>query len=156
MKLLIGNLSSDVSPGLIQSTFEAFGSVSSITITKENFTDKYVAQLEMPNINEASRAIEQMDGKEIGGRLVIIKNRNELIAELSAAKNKEISERVEDKGKTIANIEPALDINESARMTSENRRNLKSERRKIESQLFNKEKGIVIDRRNEVDRRDLV
>jgi len=153
MKLLIANLSSDVSPGLIQSTFEAFGSVSSIIITRENYTDKYIAQLEMPNFNEASNAISQIDGKEIGGTVVIIKNKNELIAEISAAANKEIDESAETKSETNVMVTPVLDINESARLTSENRRNLKSERRVIQSPLFSKEKGLVIDRRTNVDRR---
>ena len=153
MKLLIANLSSDVSPGLIQSTFEAFGSVSNIIITRENYTDKYIAQLEMPNFNEASNAISQIDGKEIGGTVVIIKNKNELIAEISAAANKEIDEGVETKTETNAMVTPVLDINESARLTSENRRNLKSERRVIQSPLFSEEKGLVIDRRKNVDRR---
>ena len=153
MKLLIANLSSDVSPGLIQSTFEAFGSVSNIIITRENYTDKYIAQLEMPNFNEASNAISQIDGKEIGGTVVIIKNKNELIAEISAAANKEIDEGVETKSETNAMVTPVLDINESARLTSENRRNVKSERRVIQSPLFSEEKGLVIDRRKNVDRR---
>ena len=153
MKLLIANLSSDVSPGLIQSTFEAFGSVSNIIITRENYTDKYIAQLEMPNFNEASNAISQIDGKEIGGTVVIIKNKNELIAEISAAANKEIDEGVEIKSETNAMVTPVLDINESARLTSENRRNVKSERRVIQSPLFSEEKGLVIDRRKNVDRR---
>ena len=154
MKLLVGNLSSDVSPGLVQSTFEAFGKVSIITLTKEKFSDKYIAQLEMPNISEASNAIEQIDGKEIGGRIVTIRNKNELIAEISAAADKEIGYRVENKSRPDANMYPLLDINESAGMTSENRRNLKSDRRIILSPLFSEEKGLVIDRRKDVDRRD--
>ena len=154
MKLLVGNLSSDVSPGLVQSTFEAFGKVSIITLTKEKFSDKYIAQLEMPNISEASNAIEQIDGKEIGGRIVTIRNKNELIAEISAAADKEIGDRVVNKSRPDANMYPLLDINESAGMTSENRRNLKSDRRIILSPLFSEEKGLVIDRRKDVDRRD--
>ena len=156
MKLLVGNLSANVSPGLIQSIFEAFGTVSAISITKESLTDEYVAQIDMPDISEASNAFEHVDGREIGGRLVIIKNKKELIDEISAATNSETIEQVGDKISTKANKDPALDIHEYARMTSENRRNFNNERRKMLSSLFTVEKGIVIDRRNNVDRRDSI
>jgi len=156
LKLLVGNLSSKVTPGLIQSIFEAFGTVSAISITKESLTDEYVAQIDMPDISEASNAFEHVDGKEIGGRLVIIKNKKELIDEISAAANNENIEQVEDKISTMRSIEPAIDINEYASMTSENRRNFDNERRKIHSSLFSMEKGIVIDRRNNVERRDSI
>lgn len=156
MKLLVGNLSANVSPGLIQSIFEAFGTVSAISITKESLTDEYVAQIDMPDISEASNAFEHVDGREIGGRLVIIKNKKELIDAISAATNNETIEQVGDKISTIGNMDPALDIHEYARMTSENRRNFNNERRKMLSSLFTVEKGIVIDRRNNVDRRDSI
>ncbi|MCH8305201.1 MAG: hypothetical protein IIB94_08750 [Candidatus Marinimicrobia bacterium] len=154
MKLLVGNLSSEITPGLVQSIFETYGSVTSISITKEKFTNEYIAQIEMPNAHEAANAIEHVDSKEIGGRSVIIKNREELINEISTVTNNENSEHVEDNSSTNADIDIAIDIHESARMTSENRRNLKSERRTIKSPLFSKERGLVIDRRNEIDRRD--
>ena len=156
MKLLVGNLSSEVTPGLIQSIFGAFGTVSTISITKESLTNEYVAQIDMPDISEASNAFEHVDGKEIGGRLVIIKNKKELIDEISAAANNETVERVEDKISTMRSIDPAIDINEDANMTSENRRKFDNERRIIESPLFSMEKGIVIDRRNNVERRDSI
>lgn len=156
MKLIVGNLSSEVTPGLIQSIFEAFGTVSTLSITKENLTDEYVAQIEMPDISEAANAIEHVDGKEIGGRLVIIKNKNELFDEISRAAKNEISEQVADKNSAKANMDPALDIHEYEKMTTENRRDLGSNRRKIKSPLFSREKGIVIDRRNIADRRESI
>ena len=80
MKLLVGNLSSEVTPGLIQSTFEAFGTVLSVSLTKEEFSNEFIAQIEMPSATEASKALNNIDGKEIGGRLVIIKNKKEFVA----------------------------------------------------------------------------
>ena len=156
MKLFVGNLSADVSPGLIQSTFEAYGTVSNVSLTKADFTDEFIAQIEMPNATEASNALKNIDGKTIGGKSVVIKNKKELIDRLSDAAKPESSEQVQDKISTIGNLDPAPDIDEYARMTSEDRRDLNSERRKIRSSLFSREKGIVIDRRNIGDRRDSI
>ncbi len=154
MKLLVGNLSADVSPGLIQSTFEAFGTVLNVSLTKENFTNEFIAQIEMPNATEASNALKHIDGKTIGGKSVIIKNKKEIIDRISNAANSEISEQVQDKIRTIANREDAIDIHEYARMTTEDRRDQNMDRRKVRSSLFSEEKGIVINRRKNQDRRN--
>lgn len=156
MKLLVSNLSSRVTPRLIQSIFEAFGTVSTISITKESIADEYVAQIDMPDMKEALNAIKHVDGNEIGGRLVTVTNDNDLKDKITTATKNEIVDQVEDKNNTIANIDPDLDIHEHARMTAENRRDISSDRRKIQSVLFSMEKGIVIDRRNSIDRRDSV
>ncbi len=156
MKLFVGNLSADVSPGLIQATFEAYGKVLNVSLSKENFTNEFIAQIEMPNAAEASNAVKHIDGKTIGGKSVIIKNKKDLIDRISDAAQPEISEQVLDKISTIRNMEPAPDIDEYTRMTSEDRRDFNNERRKIQSSLFSREKGIVIDRRNIADRRDSI
>ena len=154
MKLFVGNLSADVSPGLIQSTFEAYGTVLNVSLTKENFTSEFIAEIEMPNAYEASNALTHIDGKTIGGKSVIIKNKKEIIDRISDAANNEISEQVQDKIRTIANMEDAGDIHESARMTTEDRRDQNKDRRIVQSSLFSEEKGIVINRRKNEDRRD--
>ena len=156
MKLFVGNLSADVSPGMIQSMFEAYGTVSSVSLAKENSTDKYMAQVEMPNDSEASNAIMHIDGNTIGGSSVIIKNKKELIEPTANVANIEYSEQVQDKSSTIAKMDDAIDIHEYARMTMDNRRDQKMDRRKDQSPLFKKEKGIVIDRRLMEDRRDSI
>ena len=156
MKLFVGNLSAEVSPGLIQSTFEAFGTVLNVSLSKEKFTDEFIAEVEMPNVTEASNAVKHIDGTTIGGNSVIIKNKKKLIEQFSDAAKTENSEQVQDKISTTGNIGPAPDIHEFARMTSDDRRDLKNERRKILSSLFSREKGIVIDRRNNDDRRDSI
>ena len=156
MKLFVGNLSADVSPGLLQSTFEAYGKVLNVSLSKENFTNEFIAQIEMPNATEASNAVKHIDGTIIGGNSVIIKNKKKVIEQFSDAAKTEISEQVQDKISAIGNMDPAPDIHEFARLTSDDRRDLKNERRKILSSLFSREKGIVIDRRNNVDRRDSI
>lgn len=156
MKLFVGNLSADVSPGLLQSTFEAYGKVLNVSLSKENFTNEFIAQIEMPNATEASNAVKHIDGTIIGGNSVIIKNKKKVIEQFSDAAKTEISEQVQDKISTIGNMDPAPDIHEFARLTSDDRRDLKNERRKILSSLFSREKGIVIDRRNIDDRRESI
>jgi RNA recognition motif-containing protein len=70
MNIYVGNLSFDVSEENLQTTFGAFGQVSSATIVK----DKYSGQprgfgfVEMPDQNEARAAIENLNGKELLGR----------------------------------------------------------------------------------------
>jgi len=156
LKLFVGNLSADVSPGLIQSTFEAFGTVLNVSLTKENFTNEFIAQVEMPNAAEASIAVEQIDGQTIGGKPVIIKNKKELRDRISDAATTEISEKVQDKSSTIGSMDLSPDIHEYAGSALDDRRDFKNERRKILSSLFSREKGIVIDRRNSADRRSSV
>lgn len=156
MKLFVGNLSADVSPGLLKSTFETYGKVLNVSLSKENFTNEFIAQIDMPNAAEASNAADHIDGTIIGGNSVIIKNKKKVLEQFSDAAKTEISEQVQDQISTIGNMDPAPDIHEFARLTSDNRRDLKNERRKILSSLFSREKGIVIDRRNIVDRRESV
>jgi RNA recognition motif-containing protein len=70
MNIYVGNLSFDVSEENLQTTFGAFGQVSTATIVK----DKYSGQprgfgfVEMPDQNEARTAIENLNGKELLGR----------------------------------------------------------------------------------------
>lgn len=70
MNIYVGNLSFDVSEENLQTTFGAFGQVSSATIVR----DKYSGQprgfgfVEMPDQNEARTAIENLNGKELLGR----------------------------------------------------------------------------------------
>jgi len=70
MNIYVGNLSFDVSEENLQTTFEAFGQVSSATIVR----DKYSGQprgfgfVEMPDQNEARTAIANLNGKELLGR----------------------------------------------------------------------------------------
>lgn len=70
MNIYVGNLSFDVKEENLQTTFEAFGKVSSVTIVR----DKYSGQprgfgfVEMPDENEARTAIAGLNGKELLAR----------------------------------------------------------------------------------------
>jgi RNA recognition motif-containing protein len=70
MNIYVGNLSFDVKEENLQTAFEAFGKVSSVTIVR----DKYSGQargfgfVEMPDQNEARTAIASLNGKDLLGR----------------------------------------------------------------------------------------
>jgi RNA recognition motif-containing protein len=70
MNIYVGNLSRDMSEAELREAFEAFGQVSSASIIK----DKYSGQsrgfgfVEMPNKEEADKAIASLNGKEMKGR----------------------------------------------------------------------------------------
>jgi RNA recognition motif-containing protein len=70
MKIYVGNLSRDVSEGELKEAFAAFGEIASVAI----ITDKYSGEsrgfgfVEMPKQEEATAAINAMNGKAIKGR----------------------------------------------------------------------------------------
>ena len=70
MNIYVGNLSFDVKEENLQTAFEAFGKVNSVTIVR----DKYSGQprgfgfVEMSDHNEALTAIANLNGKELLGR----------------------------------------------------------------------------------------
>jgi len=70
MNIYVGNLSFDAKEEDLQTAFQAFGQVSSVTIVR----DKYSGQargfgfVEMPDQNEARTAIANLNGKELLGR----------------------------------------------------------------------------------------
>jgi RNA recognition motif-containing protein len=75
MNIYVGNLSFEVSGENLRQAFEAFGQVSSATIIK----DKYSGQsrgfgfVEMPNRDEAQAAIKNLNGKELKGQKMNVK-----------------------------------------------------------------------------------
>jgi cold-inducible RNA-binding protein len=70
MNIYIGNLSFTTTEADLKEAFQAFGEVSSCNIIK----DKYSGQsrgfgfVEMPNKDEALKAISTMNGKDLKGR----------------------------------------------------------------------------------------
>jgi len=70
MNIYVGNLSFDAKEEDLQTAFQAFGQVSSVTIVR----DKYSGQargfgfVEMADQNEARTAIANLNGKELLGR----------------------------------------------------------------------------------------
>ena len=70
MNIYVGNLNFNLKEDELKKIFEEYGEVSSIKI----ITDKYSGRskgfgfIEMTNDNEAAEAIEQLNGKDVGGR----------------------------------------------------------------------------------------
>lgn len=70
MNIYVGNLPFTASEDDIRSAFEAFGTVSAVSIIKDKFTNESrgFAFVEMPNNAEAQAAITGMNGKDFKGR----------------------------------------------------------------------------------------
>jgi RNA recognition motif-containing protein len=74
MNIYVGNLSRDVSEAELKEAFQAFGEVSSCNIIKDKFTgeSRGFGFVEMPNKEEAEKAIAGMNGKDIKGRNITV------------------------------------------------------------------------------------
>lgn len=72
MNIYVGNLSHDVTEDSLREAFEAFGQVESINIIKDRFSgeSRGFGFVEMPSRQEAEKAIEEMNGKDLMGRAV--------------------------------------------------------------------------------------
>ena len=70
MNIYVGNISYQASDDDLLEVFEAIGSVDSASIIFDRYSgrSKGFGFVEMPNDEEATRAIEQLDGKELLGR----------------------------------------------------------------------------------------
>ncbi|MCR9291574.1 MAG: RNA-binding protein [bacterium] len=72
--IYVGNLSFRATEEDVRGAFEAHGEVSSVNIITDRETGRSrgFAFVEMPNSDEASTAIEAINGKEIAGRGVTV------------------------------------------------------------------------------------
>lgn len=70
MNIYVGNISKDLSEEELREAFAAFGQVSTVNIIKDKFTGEYrgFAFVEMPVKEEATVAINSLNGKELKGR----------------------------------------------------------------------------------------
>ena len=70
MKVYVGNLSYDANEDALREAFGAFGEIRSISIITDRETGRPrgFAFVEMGTSDEATKAIEALDGKEIAGR----------------------------------------------------------------------------------------
>lgn len=70
MKLYVGNLSRDVTEDDLREAFQAFGKVAEVNVIKDRFNgvSKGFGFVEMPEQDEAKKAIEGLHMKEINGR----------------------------------------------------------------------------------------
>lgn len=70
MNIFVGNLSYDLREDELEQLFAEYGEVSSAKVISDKFTgrSKGFGFVEMPNDEEAAKAIEALDGKEVSRR----------------------------------------------------------------------------------------
>ena len=74
MNIYVGNLSRDVSEGDLREAFQAYGTVQTASIIKDKFTgdSRGFGFVEMPNKEEAEKAIASLNGKQLKGRTATV------------------------------------------------------------------------------------
>jgi RNA recognition motif-containing protein len=70
MNIYCGNLNWQTTEAGLQTAFEEYGEVSSVTIIKDRYTgqSRGFGFVEMPNDTEGQAAISAMNGKDLDGR----------------------------------------------------------------------------------------
>jgi RNA recognition motif-containing protein len=70
MNIYVGNLSFSVSEADLKEAFAAFGAVQTASIIKDKFSgeSRGFGFVEMPNKDEAEKAIAALNGKDLKGR----------------------------------------------------------------------------------------
>jgi cold-inducible RNA-binding protein len=73
-KLYVGNLSFDTTENDLRRLFEPFGTVTSCNLIMDKMTDKSrgFAFVELSSPAEATKAIAEMNGKDVGGRALTV------------------------------------------------------------------------------------
>ena len=74
MDIYVGNLAFSLSENQIEDLFKEFGEVSSVKIVTDRNTgrSKGFAVVTMANDEEGQRAIDQLNGKDVGGRNIVV------------------------------------------------------------------------------------
>jgi len=74
IKLYVGNLSFNTTEDELRDTFAAFGSVVSCNLIMDRMTDRPrgFGFVEMSSQEEADKAIAELNGKEVGGRALVV------------------------------------------------------------------------------------
>ncbi len=72
MNIYVGNLSNQTTEDDLRQAFEAFGQVESVNIIKDRFSgeSRGFGFVEIASKEEAQKAIEEMNGKDLMGRAV--------------------------------------------------------------------------------------
>jgi RNA recognition motif-containing protein len=70
MNIYVGNISRESTENEVRELFEEHGTVNSVSLIKDKFTSqlKGFGFVEMPNSEEAKKAIKELDGQSFGGR----------------------------------------------------------------------------------------
>ncbi len=74
MNIFVGNLDFKLTEDDLRTTFQAYGEVESARIVNDRDTDrpKGFGFVEMPNQEDALKAIEALNGTELGGRTISV------------------------------------------------------------------------------------
>jgi len=74
MNIYVGNLSRDLTETELREAFAAFGEVSSASIIKDKFSGETrgFGFVEMPNKEEADKAISTLNGRDLKGRTATV------------------------------------------------------------------------------------
>ena len=74
MNIYLGNLSYSATESTIRDLFEGFGEVTTAKIVTDKFTgsSRGFGFIEMPNEDEAQKAIAELNGKEFQGRKMVV------------------------------------------------------------------------------------
>jgi cold-inducible RNA-binding protein len=72
--IYVGNLAFDTTAEELERLFSEHGAVSSVSIVKDRETGRPrgFAFVEMPNAEEAAKAIKELDLREVGGRSITV------------------------------------------------------------------------------------
>ena len=74
MNIYVGNLSYSATENSMRDLFERYGQVTTAKIVTDKFTNssRGFGFVEMPNEDEALRAIAELNGKEFEGRKIVV------------------------------------------------------------------------------------
>ncbi|MBN1632685.1 MAG: RNA-binding protein [Ignavibacteria bacterium] len=74
MNIFAGSLPYEVTESELEGMFKEFGTVSSVKIITDKYTGKSKGYgfIEMPDEEEAEKAIENLNGKEVDGRNIVV------------------------------------------------------------------------------------
>ncbi|MHC4132328.1 MAG: RNA recognition motif domain-containing protein [Planctomycetota bacterium] len=74
MNIYVGNLLFDVTEGELKEAFAPFGEITEVRLIMDKYSGKSkgFGFIEMPSKEEAEKAIEEMNGKEIKGRAMTV------------------------------------------------------------------------------------
>jgi RNA recognition motif-containing protein len=74
MNIYVGNISRDASEADLREAFAAFGAIQSVSIIKDKYSgeSRGFGFVEMPNKEEAEKALAEMNGKDLKGRSLTV------------------------------------------------------------------------------------
>jgi RNA recognition motif-containing protein len=74
MNIFVGSLPFSIEEADLRESFEAYGAVESVKIITDKFTgrSKGFGFVEMPNDDEAQKAIDELNGATVQGRAIVV------------------------------------------------------------------------------------